>query len=168
MINKKIGCGLLCLMSLGLLACGEPTSTPAQTEDEEDYPQVTDTIEEIMYKLAITGKGDFTKGHDWAPAECNDIPELRFTRVDKTEWKLENITLAVGDLVKFVFDGGWNNAIGYSGMDSKSSAYANIKEAPSDGNIEVVTAGTYDFFYHPLWVSDTATYAGSMAIKLHA
>ena len=75
MINKKIGCGLLCLMSLGLLACGEPTSTPAQTEDEEDYPQVTDPIEETMYNLAITGEGAFTQGHNWKPTECKDVAE---------------------------------------------------------------------------------------------
>lgn len=166
MINKKIGCGLLCLMSLGLLACGGPTSTPAQTEDEEDYPQVTDPIEETMYNLAITGEGAFTQGHNWKPAECKDIAELHFTRVDKTEWKLENITLAVGEQFKFVFNDNWGGDFGYSGMDSKSPAYENIEDA--GGNCKVKVAGTYDFFYHPLWVSDTATYAGSMAIKLHA
>lgn len=168
MINKKIGCGLLCLMSLGLLACGEPTSTPAQTEDDEDYSQVTDTIEETMYNLAITGAGSFLPGkeYNWAPTKCKDMANLHFTRVDKTEWKLENITLAVGDVFKFVFNDNWGGDFGYSAMDSKSSAYENLED--DGGNCKVKVAGTYDFFYHPLWVSDTATYAGSMAIKLHA
>ncbi len=162
MINKKIGCGLLCLMSLGLLACGEPAS--------EEYPQVTDTIEETIYSIAITGAGTYlpepAKDYEWNPAKCNETEALKFTRVSKLEYKLENITFSAGDLFKFVFGGTWNDAIGYSGLDKKASAYANFED--DGGNCKVKVAGTYDFFYHPFWVSDTVSYGGSMAIKLHA
>lgn len=161
MINKKIGLGLVFLSSLGLIACGNnPTSS-----EEESYPQESSVIEETMYNLAITGTGAFMQGHDWKPAEAAGIEELHFVRVDKSEWKLTNIELAEGDQFKFVFNDNWGGDIGYSGLDSMSSAYANFENA--DGNAKVKVPGTYDFFYHPFWVAESDKYAGNFAVALH-
>lgn len=141
MINKKLGVLCLALASVGLMGCGGN-----QTESQKSW--TNEPINLQMTGSISTARNGFTA--NWNPGADStfhfDEGEANGYRV----LTLKGVVLAAGDAFKFTFDDKWSNDFGYDGIDPSSAVYANFEN--DGGNAKVVTAGTYDFVYHPFAV----------------
>jgi hypothetical protein len=127
------------------------------------------------YNLTITGSA---YGWGFVPSDAT----RHFTKVNDLLYTLDDVAAAAADDIKFALDDAWNTSYGYTDVDwDYSDAQVPTTDLDSSGvqlkisdmfendggNLKVVTAGSYDFEFHPLFIAETGL-ANKFVIKLAA
>lgn len=173
MINKKLTAVCLCLVSLGLAACDE-TGSSSSSNTGPEFTQLTSPLDnehnwQLVGSLTNPCEGYDKATMDWNPSAANPLHFEKMEGEARLTYILADVHLEVGDEFKFATNDKWGGDIPYSGLDSKSSAYANFESTNADdpgaGNIKCKEAGDYNFYYRYWYAMESETYSAAFQVE---
>lgn len=177
--SKVLVLSLASMATLGLVGCGQSSSSFVE---DPTISQNTSSVVVAKENLQLVGSVKSTVGETtttiacWDPTGADDtsnpshFKNPHFTFVSSSLYTLLNVSMDKDSEFKFTYDDKWSNDFGFGSIQFETAIAANFENADStgkaSGNIKVVTAGTYDCYYHPFYVAEPDVTA-KMVIKAH-
>lgn len=170
--SKLLVLALASMATLGLVGCGQSSTTPVSSsvDDGIDVTQNSSVIPDVTEDISMVGSITDQSGATLSNWDQTAKTNPQFTKVSKMLYTLKNVSIAANSQFKFVANHAWTvqyNATGVCYKDATVKAKFEDTGDP-DHNIKVVTAGVYDFEYHPFYVIEgDATLTAKIIIMDH-